>query len=157
MAAWMQEYWWLYIVAVLLAIILEITLICVRKVSRTVPINYIILLLFTLCESYFVAWICQIYCFDTATNQFESDGYRTIGAAGGMTLGLVAGITAYAWTTKTDFTRKTGFIWVFAMTFMMLSLFSIFFYSYILQMLLCALGVLLFGLYLIFDTQLILG
>ena len=48
-----------------------------------------------------------------------------------MTLGLVAGITTYAWTTKTDFTMKMGFIWVFGMTFMMLSLFAIFFYNYI--------------------------
>jgi len=74
-----------------------------------------------------------------------------------MTLGLVAGITMYAWTTKSDFTMKMGFIWVFGMTFMMLSLFTIFFYNYIVNMIMCALGVLLFGIYLIFDTQLILG
>ena len=74
-----------------------------------------------------------------------------------MTLAVVAAITTYAWTTKTDFTRKMGFIWVLGMTFFMLSLFSIFFYSYFVQMFLCALGVCIFGLYLIFDTQLILG
>ena len=43
------------------------------------------------------------------------------------------------------------------MTMFMLGLFSIFFYSYILQVLLCSLGTLLFGIFLIFDTQLILG
>ena len=74
-----------------------------------------------------------------------------------MTLAIVLAATAYAWTTKTDFTMKAGFIWIFGMTFMMLCLFSIFFYSYFFDMLLCAIGVLLFGIYLIFDTQLIVG
>ena len=66
MAAWMQnsDNIWLYIVLVLVAIILQLIMICVRKVARSVPINYIILLLFTMCESYFVAWICQYYCYD---------------------------------------------------------------------------------------------
>ena len=148
---------WIYVFFVLFAITLQIIMIFFREVARLVPANYIILGLFTICESYFVAFICQCFCYDGYTNSFSQDSYRALGAAAGMTLGLVAGITTYAWTTKTDFTVAMGFIWVFGMTFMMLSLFAIFFYNFIFEMLWCALGVLLFGIYLIIDTQLILG
>ena len=157
MASWMQDNIWLYITLLVLMIVVEIFLICVKKVSRKVPINYILLLIFTMCESYFVAWLCQYYTYDPYRNDFDSDGYRIVGTAGAMTLGITAALTTYAWTTKTDFTRKMGFIWVLGMTFFMLSLFSIFFYSYWVQMFLCAFGVLLFGMYLVLDTQLIVG
>jgi len=132
MAMWMQDNIWLYIVLMILMIVVEIFLICVKKVSRRVPINYILLLIFTMCESYFVGWLCQYYTYDPYRNDFDSDGYRIVGTAGAMTLGISAALTTYAWTTKTDFTRKMGFIWVLGMTFFMLSIFSIFFYSYFL-------------------------
>lgn len=159
MASWMQDdaNIWLYIVLLIVMIIVEIVMICVRSVARSVPINYIMLLIFVLCESYFVCWLCQYYTYDPRKDDFADDGYRTVGAAGAMTLAIVAAATTYAWTTKTDFTMKAGFIWIFGMTFFMLSIFSIFFYSYFFQMFMCALGTLLFGIYLIFDTQLILG
>ena len=104
-----------------------------------------------------VAFICQYYTYDPYRNEFMDEGYRTVGIAFAMTLAIVAGATTYAWTTKSDWTRNMGFIWVLAVSFMMLSIFTIFFYNYIVQVLLCTLGTVLFGIYLIFDTQLILG
>ena len=157
MAAWMYDNVWLYIVLAIFGVCLQCTILCCRNVARKVPVNYILLLLFTGCEAYFVCWLCQYYTYIPQLNTFDPDGYRTVGVALAMTMGLVTAITVYAWTTKTDFTRKMGFIWVFAISFMMLGIFSIFFYSYILRMVICAIGVCLFGLYLIFDTQLILG
>ena len=160
MASWMNDNWWLEIVLVLVAIIIEIALICNRTLARAVPYNYIALLVFTLCESYMVAFICMYYVYEPfATRQypdpdghFNEDGYRTVGIALAFTLCIVAACTAYAWTTKVDFTMKWGFIWIFGMTFFMLSFFSIFFYSYFFHMFLCAIGTMLFGIYLIFDT-----
>ena len=64
MANWMQDEWWMYIIVIIVAIITQIALICNRKLARAVPINYVALLIFTLCESYFVAWLCQYYTFD---------------------------------------------------------------------------------------------
>ena len=157
MAEWMQDNWWLYILLIFPLIGTQICLICNRKMARKVPVNYIALLVFTLCETYFVAFLCQYYTYEPYRNEFNEQGYRDVGVAAAMTCGIVAAVTAYAWTTKTDFTMKWGFIWVFGMTFMMLTFFSIFFYSYIFEMILCSLGVLLFGIYLIFDTQLIVG
>ena len=43
------------------------------------------------------------------------------------------------------------------MSFLILSIFGLFFYDYIFQMMLATLGVFLFGVYLIFDTQLVMG
>ena len=116
------------------------------------PHNYIALLVFTILEAYWVAFICQYYVYDPFRNSFNDDGYRTIGMAGAMTLAVVAAATTYAWTTKTDFTRQRGFIFILVVTFMMLGFFSIFFYNYVFMMFMCTLGVLIFGIFLIYDT-----
>ena len=104
LASWMQENWWIIIIVVIFILIIEIALICVRKLARTTPHNYIALLLFTCLEAYWIAFMCQYYVYDNYTNSFDSDGYRTVSTAGAMTLAVVAGATTYAWTTKTDFT-----------------------------------------------------
>ena len=72
-----------------------------------------------------------------------------------MTLANVFACTAYAWTTKGDFSIKWGLLWVFGMTLFMLGFFSIFFSDYIMSIGFCALGALLFGIYFIIDTYLI--
>ena len=68
------------------------------------------------------------------------------------TVAIVAACTAYACTTKTDFTAKWGIIFVAGMAFMILSLFGIIFRDAVFQMVIASLGVFLFGVYLIFDT-----
>ena len=157
MCSWMQENWWLIIIVSIFIIVIEIALICVRKLARTTPHNYVALLMFTMLEAYWIAFICQYYVYDPYRNSFNDDGYRTITMAGCMTLAVVAAATTYAWTTKNDFTRQRGFIFVLVVTFMMLGFFSIFFYSYVFMMFMCTLGVIIFGIFLIYDTQLILG
>ena len=105
MCSWMQENWWLVIIVSIFIIVIEIALICYRPLARMTPHNYIALLVFTMLEAYWVAFICQYYVYDPFRNSFNDDGYRTIGMAGAMTLAVVAAATTYAWTTKTDFTR----------------------------------------------------
>ena len=73
-----------------------------------------------------------------------------------MTAGLVAGLTVYAYTTKTDFTAWGGLLWAVGSIFLLFSLISIFF-GPTLRLVYCALGVLLFSVYLVFDTQFIVG
>ena len=68
MAGWMQDNWWLYILLIFPLIGIEICLICNRKLARKVPINYVCLLAFTLCETYFVAFLCQYYVYDPYRN-----------------------------------------------------------------------------------------
>lgn len=59
--------------------------------------------------------------------------------------------------TKEDFTMKWGIMWVLLMAMLMFGIFAFFYNSDILYCMYCALGVLFFGIYLIIDTQLILG
>ena len=84
------------IFATILAFIVEIAIICNKRLARTVPTNYILLTVFTLCEGYIVAFICTLY------------EPTVVIAAAFMTAGVVTGLTVYAWNTKSDFTVIRG-------------------------------------------------
>jgi FtsH-binding integral membrane protein len=126
-----------------ISIFLIMPLICCQSVARTVPTNYIFLTLWTLCESYMVATCCSFYSPDVVIT------------AASLTCAITLGLTFYAFTTKTDFTFMGGFLCVGVILLFFLGLFSIIF-SF-LNTLYCVLGVLLFSLYLIYDTQLVMG
>jgi FtsH-binding integral membrane protein len=125
-------------------IIIMFALICFRGVAKTIPINYILLILFTVCESYMVATI-------SAFNPPE-----IVITAALMTATIVIALTIYAFTTKTDFTLLGGFLFMFTAIMIFWGIFIMIF-GFFLYTVYCVLGVILFGIYLIFDTQLILG
>jgi FtsH-binding integral membrane protein len=100
---------------------------------------------FTACEGYTISYICA------AVN----DPVIVVQAAF-MTAGLVCGLTLYAVTTKHDFTVFGGLLWAIGSIFLIFSLFSVFFGT-TMRLIYCGLGVFLFSIYLIFDTQLIIG
>ena len=52
---WMIHHEWLTIVSAVVLIMVCCTMICVVQLTRTVPVNYALLFLFTLCESYLIA------------------------------------------------------------------------------------------------------
>ena len=64
MASFMQENWWIVIIVFIFIIIIQIALICHRKLARTTPHNYIAILVFTLLEAYWIAFMCQYYVYD---------------------------------------------------------------------------------------------
>lgn len=63
----------------------------------------------------------------------------------------------YAIFTPSDFTIKWGIIIVIFVAMLMLGIFSLFIWSPFLDNLYCSLGVLVFGIYLVIDTQMIVG
>ena len=65
-AYWMEQNWGFLILAMILVIMTEITIICVRKLARKVPINFLLLSVFTLAESYMVAYISSYYAADNS-------------------------------------------------------------------------------------------
>ena len=75
------------------------------NLHRKVPVNYILLAIFTACVSFIVASACikynQLVVFEAAT----------------LTAAVVVGITVYAFTTKQDFTVCGPVMWVGAMIF----------------------------------------
>ena len=123
----------------------EIPIICCPSVARNVPLNYILLLIFTLCESYLVAYTTLFY------------EPLSVLMCAGITLAIVIGLTLYAIFTKTDLTVWGGALVSLSIIFMILSIIGIFFRSLFYQTMLNCIGVFLFSLYLIYDTQLVIG
>lgn len=74
-----------------------------------------------------------------------------------MTLSIVVALTVYAIATPTDFTMMGGFLIVLVMSLIMLGIFSLIAWSPFLDNLYCCLGIFVAGLYLVYDTQMIVG
>ena len=145
----MQKNWGFLIVAFIVMIFTEIALICCRKMARKVPVNYILLLIFTLCESYLVANICSYYA-------ISQPGIVIMSGLGTALITLAC--TLYAFFTKTDFTMMGGMIWLLAMSLLILVLFSfLFVWNTFLYNCIIAFCIFLMGIFLIYDTQLIVG
>lgn len=81
----------------------------------------------------------------------------TVLIAGGLTAAITISLTIYAFTTKTDFTTCGGFLFVCVTVLIIGGIIGIFIKNRWLKLILSILGVLIFGLYLIFDTQLLTG
>ena len=128
----------------ILSIGIMLILVCTQA-SQQVPLNYILLIAFTLLEAFMVSFT-TIY-FDPIS----------VLACAGMTMIIVFGLSMYACFTKRDMTMMGGFLLSFSLILIFLGIIGIFFRSYFYQMLLDSLGVLLMSLYLIYDTQLVVG
>lgn len=74
-----------------------------------------------------------------------------------MTLAITLTITLYACTTKTDVTLCGGALWMISIILLIVCIFSLFYQSLILQLIISGFSVLFYGFYLIYDTQLIAG
>ena len=135
----------LFFIMVIIEITISVILTCCTSYGRQVPHNYILLLVFTLAESYIVGFICAF------TNG------RVVLMAAFMTFCMCVAITIYAITTKTDFTLKGGLLFICGCGFMLLCFFGLFTNNPFFHCLLSAIGVCLFGFYLVYDTQLIIG
>ena len=135
----------LMIVAAILTIILTIMLFCCINFARSVPTNYILLGVFTICEAYIVSYSCAM------------TDPKIVFMAAVMTLGITVALTLYAMTTKQDFTFMGGTLFVFGMVFFIVGIFLLFTDNPVLHVIYSGIGVFLFGIYLIYDTQLVMG
>jgi FtsH-binding integral membrane protein len=143
-AEFLQTHMAIFYTCLGLTLVLCIPLICCKSVARKVPTNYILLTAWTLCEGYLLATVSSLY-----------DPYIVI-TAGGMTAIVTIALTVYACTTKTDFTLCGGMLFLFGGLLFGWCIFAFAFRIY-LTALYCVLGVLIYGIYLIYDTQLIMG
>ncbi len=125
--------------------VVGIMIICYKQLARSVPLNYILLFIFCISLSYLVSGICATY------------DPNIVLMAAVMTVGITMALTLYAMTTKTDFTTCGGILFMLIMALILFGLFALFFNVKILYTFYCTLGVIVYGLYLIMDTQLIMG
>ena len=114
MQAWLADNYWIMIVSGILNVAIAYALGCYPQVARSVPINYILLLVFTLTESLLVGCIASQY--DPAT----------VFIAAVLTAAMVVGLTAYAVYAKTDVTLCGGLFFVLALVLLAASILAIF-------------------------------
>jgi len=133
----------IYLIIAIISFIIVIILSCCIKIARKVPINYLLLFIWTFCESYLLLTVCSFY------------NYEIVLTAIGLTVGITIGLTIYACYTKTDFTMCGGILFCLLIGLLFFGIFGFLFGEWV-YTLYCYLGVLLFSFYLIMDTQLIL-
>ena len=129
----------------LLVIFLPCVIVCCNGQMRQYPQNYIILAVFTFAESYLIGFIC-------AYTKPE-----IVFMAASMTFVMVISLTLYAMTTKTDITIYGGLIFIIFAALFLFAFFSIFIQIRLFHVILALIGVILFSIYIIYDTQLIIG
>ena len=119
------------------------SLICCR-LDKKVPVNYILLLVFTIASSCMIASVCIRY------------SPIIVVQAALLTAAVVVGITVYAFVSKTDFTMCGPLPAIFLMLVIVgVTLGFTFPFSW--NLIWCSLGAVLFSFYLLCDTQMILG
>lgn len=127
--------------------------ICCPDTMRQTPTNYIILTLFTLAESVMVGFICIQYT------------QESVLIALGLTAFIVCSLTLFACQTSYDFTGMGPYLFVACMVLMgfgfVLSLAAMFGSVgpawHGMRLCYSAAGALLFSMYIVYDTQLIVG
>mmetsp|Transcript_26309 Transcript_26309/g.23178 ORF Transcript_26309/g.23178 Transcript_26309/m.23178 type:complete len:144 (+) Transcript_26309:162-593(+) len=92
--------WVLFWVCWSVTFALMCVLMCCLRVARKVPTNYILLGIFTLCESYLVSFISAFY------------DPTIVVLAAFLTATLTFVLTLYACTTKSDFTTMGGLLFI---------------------------------------------
>ena len=129
----------------LLIIILPIIIVCCPGIMRQVPQNYIILSVFTFAESYLIGFICA----------FTKPEIVFMAAV--MTFIMVVSLTLYAINTSNDITMQGGLIFIFGAAMFLFCMFSFFTRNSLFSVIISLFCVVLFSLYIIYDTQLIMG
>ena len=135
----------IFYLIIFIEVVICIVMICFRGITRSVPINYILLLIFTCAESYIVGYICA----------FSEP--KIVFMAACMTFAIVVFLTIYAMTTKTDISTQGSLIFLLLAVSFCLIIFNIFLRYKILWVIISSISVFIFGIYIVYDTQLILG
>ena len=135
------------LVSLILVLIIIILLTCFTKFSRKAPLNYIICFIFTLCESYSVSSLC---------------GYinhpKMVIIACFLTLFITSSLTIYSFITKDDFTLCGSSLFIISSALLGFTVMLFIFGTIYVEFLLISLVIIIiYGFYIVFDTQLIIG
>ena len=118
---------------------------CGEGPRRRYPTNYILLAVFTVATSVMVGVVSATYA------------PESVALAAGLTLALFAGLTAFAWQTRIDFTPLNQGAFSACWGLLLLGLVCALFPSTILRNVYATLGAVLFSFFIIIDTQMLLG
>lgn len=118
---------------------------CYPNIYRSVPMNYIVITLFTLSYSWPIAAMTCLYTIKSVVITLF------------LTLAMVITLTIYAWKTEKDLSVVGGTLIVCLVLLIFSSIFLIFFFIPILILLIIFLSLVLCSAYLIYDIQLLIG
>lgn len=148
MPGWIQQNTGIYYAALIASIVLIIAIVCCGNLGRSYPTNYILLFGFTIAESIVIGFSIAFY-----------EDARIVFVAMGVTAGVVLGLTLFACQTSIDFTGMGGYLFA--------ALWGLILYGFIAAVfcrnfdtaytIYAGIGVVIFSLYLVYDTQLIIG
>lgn len=137
--------YWISIVCSVVSIIIIYALACFKYCARKVPLNYILLIIFTMCKGYIVSVIAA-----------ASDP-PTVLLAAGLTLGIFVMLTVYAIFTKSDFTTCWGLFFAFIGVIIVGSIAAYFFRNKWVNLVVAIAIAFIMCFYIVVDTQLIVG
>jgi protein lifeguard len=143
--AWVLQNPWLFWMALAVLLVTMIAMACCESVTRSVPMNYICLFLFTVAMSFFLG----------ITSARFSASEVLLGV--GITIAVVLALTLFAFQTKWDFTVMGGMAVVLMMILLVFGIVVWFFPGRTLILVYASLGALLFSLFLVIDTQAVIG
>ncbi|CAH1998596.1 unnamed protein product [Acanthoscelides obtectus] len=142
---YVQAHTELFFIALAILLVTMIALACCGDLRRKPPMNFIFLFIFTLAESFMLA---------TAASTYDAEA---VAMAVGITAAVCLGLTLFAFQTKWDFTMMGGVLFVAAMILFLFGIIAIFIRSNIVNLIYASLGALIFSVYLIYDTQMMMG
>ncbi|OCT75675.1 protein lifeguard 1 [Xenopus laevis] len=142
---WVQDYPYIVYALCPAIIILALILACCQQVRRKVPYNFIFLGLFTAVEGCMLGTIAAL---------FDADAVMWAGAA---TIVVTLGLTIFALQTKWDFTMLSGGLCVALLVLMCFGILCAILRSMYLNIVYASIGTFIFGMYLVVDTQLLVG
>ncbi|XP_045525732.1 protein lifeguard 1-like isoform X4 [Pieris brassicae] len=143
---WAQQNTWAFWVAFVVMFVCLIAMSCCGDLRRQSPTNFIFLGLFTLAESFLLGVTSSVY---------KSDAVMM---AVGITAAICLALTLFAMQTKWDFTAMGGILLCATVILLLFGLIAIFIpRNSIVMLVYASLGALLFSVYLIYDTQLMMG
>ncbi|XP_067854954.1 protein lifeguard 1 [Heptranchias perlo] len=139
-----RTYWFMYALFPVTFILL-IILSCCDGARRKVPWNFVLLLIFTILEGLMLGAVSVFY------------GADAVMWAVGATVFVSVGLTLFALQSKWDFTMGSGILLVVLLVLMAFGILCAIIRSFWLHIFYASLGTLIFSIYLVVDTQLMLG
>lgn len=140
-----QDQIWLFWTAFFLSIAFLIALTCCGDLRRKSPHNLLLLSGFTVAEGLMLGLATSTY---SANEVLLAVGICAI---------VVLGLTIFALQTKIDFTMCNGILFVLLLCLMLFGIFGVIFKSNITMVVYASLGAVIFSIYIVVDTQLMLG
>ncbi|XP_041650013.1 protein lifeguard 1 [Cheilinus undulatus] len=142
---WTSDNYWFTYAMMPSTLVLILAMACCTDLRRKVPFNFIALGLFTVVEGLMLGSVAVF---------FEAEA--VLWAVGGTAL-VAFSLSVFAIQSKWDFTGLTGCLWVFVWTLLSFAILCAILRSQYVYIVYASLGTLVFSLYLVADTQLILG